>query len=86
MAADKDFINALADALLGTGSLATTQAGPKWYVCVRDEKGGIKKTEASSMFQAEVTVNDWLTAGWAAWMQDDEGNQVVVAKRPKELN
>ena len=86
MAADKDFINALADALLGTGSAQATNSPHKWYICVCDAKGGIKKTEASSMFQAEVTVNDWLAAGWAAWMQDHEGNRVVVAARPKELN
>ena len=83
---NKDFMNALADALLGSGSARTTDAPQKWYVCVYDPKGGIKKTEATSIYQAELTVNDWLHAGWAAWMQDQEGNRVIVAARPKEMN
>ena len=82
---DKDIINALTDALLGTGNTTTTDQS-RWYVCVYDAKGQVKKTEASSVFQAEMAVNDYLHAGWAAWLQDHEGNCVVVATRPKELN
>jgi len=83
---NKDMIYALADALLGTGSAKSTQPLRKWYVCVPDGKGGTKKHEASSLYQAEITVNDWLTAGWPAWIQDDEDNPLVVAASPKEVN
>ena len=53
---DKDILNALADALMGTGSTKTTNVKRKWYVCVPDGKGGTKKQEAASLFHAEVTV------------------------------
>ena len=83
---DKDILNALAEALMGTGSTDEALSGEKWYVCVYGPKGYVKKQQATSLFQAEITVTDYLHAGWAAWLQDHEGNHVVVATRPKELN
>ena len=83
---NKDILDALADALLGTGSAKTTREIRKWYVCVPDGKGGTKKQEAASLFQAEITINDYLAAGWAAWLQDEDGNPLVIAAPSKDLN
>ena len=83
---NKDIINALADALLGPESVESTEPPQKWYVCVPDETGYVKKHETTSLYQAKITVEDWLNAGHPAWLQDAEGEQLTIAKKPKEQN
>ena len=91
MKMDKDMINALADALLGTGSVKTSEPGddeskPKWYVCIPDLTGVVQKHETTNFFQAKIAVEDWLASGHPAWLQDAEGKQLTIAKKPKEQN
>ena len=83
---NKDILNALADALLGSGSAKDTTPAQKWYVCVPDETGGIKKHETTNLYQAKITVEDWLIAGYPAWLQDETGKNLTIAKKPKERN
>lgn len=91
MKMDKDIINALADALLGTGSarmLETEGKEPqqKWFVCVPDLSGVVQKHETTSLFQAKIAVEDWLRSGHPAWLQDESGEDLTIAKKPKEKN
>ena len=83
---NKDILNALADSLLGTGSIRPVEAPRKWYVCISDGKGGHNVHETSSLHQAEVTVQDWLAAGWPAWIQDAAGQPLVLARKPRGKN
>jgi anti-sigma factor ChrR (cupin superfamily) len=82
----KEILDALADALMGTGSTHTPEASQKWYVCVSDGQGGVKSHEMKSLRQAELTVRDWQLAGWPAWLQDEDGTPVVIAKRAEGKN
>jgi hypothetical protein len=87
----KDVINALADALLGTASAKLPepedeQPKSKWFVCVPDLTGVVRKFETANLFQAKIAVEDWLASGHPAWLQDAEGKQLTIAKKPKEQN
>ncbi len=83
---DKDILNAIADALMGSGSIQTPEAPQKWYVCISDGKGGHNKHETTSLYQAETIVREWLATGWAAWIQDASGHPLVIASKSKEKN
>ncbi len=83
---NKDILDALTDALLGTGSTQPTEAAQKWYVCVSDGQGGHQKHKTTSLYQAEYLLKDWLAAGWPAWIQDAEGQRLVMAKKPRGKN
>ena len=78
-------IEALADALLGSGSARQPEPLQKWFVCVSDPQGGLKRHEMTTLRQAELTMRDWQLAGWPAWIQDADGNPVVIAKKPDEI-
>lgn len=83
---NKDVLDALADALLGTGSVRPIEPTQKWFVCISDGQGGHQKYETSSLYQAEYILKDWLSAGWPAWIQDAEGQRLVMAKKPRGKN
>ncbi len=83
---NKDILNAIADSLLGTGSIRPVEAPQKWYVCISDGQGGHQTHETTSLFQAETTVKDWLAAGWPAWIQDEQGRRLVLARKPRGKN
>jgi hypothetical protein len=83
---NKDILNAIAGALMGSGSIQPTEAAQKWYVCVSDGQGGHQKYETTLLYQAEAIVKDWLAAGWPAWIQDAEGQPLVLARKPREKN
>jgi hypothetical protein len=83
---DKDILNALADALLGSGSVQQSEPPQKWFVCISDGTGGYNKHETTSLFQAQATIRDWNATGWSAWLQDADGNLMTMAAKPKEKN
>ena len=83
---NSDILNALADALLGPERVGGAEVPKKWYVCVSDGRGRIKKHETKSLAQAQVTVHDWSATGWAAWIQDEDGNPVVIAAKAPGTN
>ena len=82
----KDFLTELADALLGTEGIRGKEIPKKWYVCVSDRQGGIKKHVTRSLMQAQVTLHDWSVTGWPAWIQDEDGQPVVIAKKAEGRN
>ena len=83
---NKDILNALADSLLGTGSIRPVEVPQKWYVCISDGQGGHQTHETTSLYQAEISVKDWLAAGWPAWIQDEAGQRLVMARKPTGKN
>ena len=86
---DKDIINALADALLGSGSVRPPEPEEhpqKWFVCVPDLTGLVRKFETASLLQAKIAVEDWLAAGHPAWLQDEAGVHLTIARKPREYN
>jgi len=83
---NSDILNALADALMGTGSIGGNEVPKKWFVCVSDGCGGFKKHETKSLAQAQVTAYDWSASGWPAWIQDEDDNPVVIAAKAPGTN
>ena len=82
----KDFLTELTDALLGTEAKQCKEVPKKWYVCVSDRQGGIKKHVTRSLMQAQLTLHDWSVTGWPAWIQDEDGQPVVIAKKAEGTN
>ncbi len=82
----KDILDALTNALMGTGSIEQPEATQKWFMCVSDGQGGVQTYEAGSVFQAETMVREWLAAGWPAWVQDEKGRHLTIATKPREMN
>jgi|TARA_R110000824_G_scaffold31091_3_gene101629 hypothetical protein len=83
---NSDILNALADALMGAGSIGDDETPKKWFVCVSDGCGGFKKHETKSLTQAQMTARDWSASGWPAWIQDEDGNPVVIAAKAPGTN
>jgi hypothetical protein len=46
---DDDILGALADVLLGSGSLARTEVEEKWTVCIVDERGKVKRVSCQEL-------------------------------------
>ena len=82
----KDLLNALADALMATGSLGMPEATQKWFMCVSDGQGGFQSYEAGDVFQAETMAREWLAAGWPAWVQDSDGRMLTIATKARGKN
>ncbi len=82
----KDILDALTDALMGSGSLRGEEVTQKWYMVVSDGKGGTQSYEAGSLSHAQTMTEEWLATGWPAWVEDDKGQALVTAKRPREKN
>ena len=82
----KEILDALTDALMGSGSLQGEEVTQKWYMVVSDGKGGTQSYEAGSLSQAQTMAEEWLATGWPAWVEDDKGQALVTAKRPREKN
>jgi hypothetical protein len=83
---DDDILGALADALLGSGSLAPTEVQEEWTVCIVDDRGGIKKYPMKSLAQAQATIREWNRAGWRPWVEDSKGEAFTLAKEPEGKN
>ena len=83
---NKDFITELTDALLDSEGMRGKELPRKWYICVSDRQGGIRKHVAHSLMQAQLTLQDWSATGWPAWIQDEDGTPVVFAKRAEGIN
>tara|TARA_R100000008_G_scaffold85329_1_gene74960 strand:+ start:341 stop:598 length:258 start_codon:yes stop_codon:yes gene_type:complete len=80
---NKDILNALADALMGSGSAEVQEAKKKWYMCISDGQGGHQTYEAHDVLHAEAMARQWLATGWPAWVQDEEGRALVMATKPR---
>ena len=52
-----------------------SEVSGSWSVCIPCE-GDVQRYATTSLVQAEATLNDWLLAGWPAWIEDDTGNLI----------
>ena len=82
----KDILNALTQALTGSGRATPPNPGPKWFMIVSDGQGGTQSYEAHDVFHAETMTREWLAAGWPAWVQDSDGRVLTMAVKPREKN
>ena len=58
-----------------------------WSVCIPDGLGNVQRYDTTSIIHAESTMNDWLLAGWPAWIQDNNGNLIHSAgTKPRSTN
>ena len=63
-------------------TLLTQALGPEksevsgtWTVCIPAD-GNVQRYATTSLVQAESTLNEWLLAGWPAWIEDTDGNLI----------
>jgi len=63
-------INTLLTQALGP---ANSEVPGTWTVCIPCE-GDVQRYATTSLVQAESTLNEWLLAGWPAWIEDNTGN------------
>ncbi len=76
-------INTLLSQALGP---AKSEVSGSWSVCIPAD-GNVQRYATTSLVQAEATLNEWLLAGWPAWIEDNDGNLIhSVQQASVELN
>ena len=50
-----------------------TEVSGSWSICIPAD-GSVQRYATTSLVQAEATLNEWLLAGWPAWIEDNNGN------------
>ena len=50
-------------------------------------QGEVQRYQAATLYQAETMLNEWLLAGWPAWIEDKNSNVIhSIATTTKTLN
>jgi len=63
-----------------------TEVSGSWSICIPAD-GNVQRYATTSLVQAEATLNEWLLAGWPAWIEDNSGNLVhSIGTKPLSLN
>ncbi len=63
-----------------------SEVSGSWSVCIPAD-GNVQRYATTSLVQAEATLNEWLLAGWPAWIEDNAGNIVhSIQQSSVELN
>jgi hypothetical protein len=52
-----------------------SEVSGSWSVCIPAD-GNVQRYATTSLVQAEATLNDWLLAGWPAWIEDNDGRLI----------
>ena len=52
-----------------------SEVSGSWSVCIPSD-GNVQRYATTSLVQAEATLNEWLLAGWPAWIEDNAGNLI----------
>ena len=52
-----------------------SEVSGSWSVCIPAD-GNVQRYATTSLVQAEATLNEWLLAGWPAWIEDNNGNLI----------
>ena len=74
-------------------TLLTQALGPKssevsatYTLCIPCQ-GEVQRYQAATLYQAETMLNEWLLAGWPAWIEDTGGAVIhSLAQRSHVLN
>ena len=78
-----NIVNTLLSQALGPEK---SEVSGSWDVCIPCE-GDVQRYATTSLVQAEATLNDWLLAGWPAWIDDANGNLIhSVGTKPTSYN
>ena len=76
-------INTLLAHVLGAEK---SEVSGSWSVCIPAD-GNVQRYTATSLVQAESMLNDWLLAGWPAWIEDNEGHLIhSIGTKPYSIN
>jgi hypothetical protein len=76
-----------------TNTLLSQVLGPEksevsgsWSVCI-PAAGNVQRYATTSLVQAESMLNEWLLAGWPAWIEDNDGHLIhSIGTKPYSLN
>jgi len=52
-----------------------TEVSGSWTISIPAD-GKVQRYATTSLVQAEATLNEWLLAGWPAWIEDNNGNLI----------
>ena len=47
----------------------TTEVSGTYTLCIPCQ-GEVQRYQAATLYQAETMLNEWLHAGWPAWLED----------------
>ena len=76
-------INTLLAHVLGPEN---SEVSGSWSVCIPAD-GNVQRYATTSLVQAESMLNEWLLAGWPAWIEDNDGNLIhSIGTKPYSLN
>jgi hypothetical protein len=63
-----------------------SEVSGSWSVCIPSD-GNVQRYATTSLVQAEATLNEWLLAGWPAWIEDNDGNLIhSIGTKPYSVN
>jgi len=63
-----------------------SEVSGSWSVCIPAD-GNVQRYATTSLVQAESMLNDWLLAGWPAWIEDNDGNLIhSIGTKPYSVN
>ena len=64
----------------------TTEVSGTYTLCIPCQ-GNVQRYQAATLYQAETMLNEWLLAGWPAWIEDNNSNVIhSIATTTKTLN
>ena len=76
-------INTLLSQALGP---ETSEVSGSYNICIPSD-GNVQRYATTSLVQAEATLNEWLLAGWPAWIEDKNSNIIhSIATTTSTLN
>jgi hypothetical protein len=53
----------------------TIEVSGTYTLCIPCE-GEVQRYQAATLYQAETMLNEWLLAGWPAWIEDNKSNVI----------
>ena len=63
-----------------------SEVSGSWSVCIPAD-GNVQRYATTSLVQAESMLNEWLLAGWPAWIEDNNGNLIhSIGTKPYSIN
>ena len=53
----------------------STEVSATYTLCIPCQ-GEVQRYQAATLYQAETMLNEWLLAGWPAWLEDKNNNVI----------
>ena len=78
-----NIVNTLLSQALGPEKV---EVSGTYNICIPCQ-GDVQRYQTTSLVQAEAMLNEWLLAGWPAWIEDNEGHLIhSIGTKPYSLN